>query len=180
MAIIIEVLNGIARERWSDFAQSLLSISDTLIKLVLGELALWYLVAGLRSKVLWESIKALRRLGEGYAPVLGFILLPLVLAAIGMYQIVPMTRMAYTAIPQSSGGGAPHRIRLYVDREKVPVELLDVASSAQHTSAGYTVPLNLIFQTPTEYIVHPVEDGKRRAWVLKANVVYAIVEQPQK
>src|SRR5436309_5574100 len=32
MAMIVEVLNGIARERWSDFAQSLLSICDKVIK----------------------------------------------------------------------------------------------------------------------------------------------------
>lgn len=124
-AIIIEVLNGLARERWSDSAQSLLSISDNLIKLVLGQLALWYLVAGLRSKVLWELIKALKNVGEGYYnPVLWFILLSLGLALIGMWRIVPTTWMAY---------------------------ILDL-----------------------------VKDGKRGAWVLKANVVYAVVETPQK
>jgi len=98
--------------------------------------------------------------------------------ALGIAQIVPATRMAYAAIPQSYGGGKPLRVQLYVDRAKVPAELLDITSSGAPPSAGYTVPLNLIFQTSTEYIVRQAEDDKR-AWVLKANTVYAVVARPK-
>jgi len=179
--IIVQVLVGIARGRWGDFAQSLLSISDQVIKLSLMELALWYLVAGLTSKVLWELLKDLKNLGEGYTTSgVAFILIPLALVVFGIIVAVSMPNRVYIAIPQSFGGGKPHFVHLYVDRSKVPVELLDATANAQNSSADYTIPLNLIFQTPTEYIVRRIEDGEGRAWVLKANVVYAVVKEPEK
>ncbi len=86
--------------------------------------------------------------------------------------------MAYEQIPQAYGGGKLQPVQLYVDSQKVPFELLDANISLAQGLPARTIPLNLIYQTSMEYIVIPINQSDHRAWQLKADAVYAVVENP--
>ena len=144
--------------------------------LLLGELALWILIVGLRKRLLfggirpskdtYEKIRLVLRLGYGVF-LLSFALLLILLAPGSALDF-------YEELPQAYGGGKPLTVRLYVDRGKVPGELLDISADANQGALAWTIPLDLVFGTSEEYVVDPMGDDEQRAWVLKANAVYAV------
>lgn len=86
--------------------------------------------------------------------------------------------LVYEQIPQAYGGGKLQPVQLYVDSQKIPSELLDANVSLAQGLPARTIPLNLIYQSSTEYIVIPIGQSDHRAWQLKADAVYAVVENP--
>lgn len=101
----------------------------------------------------------------------------LLFLALMLLIYIPLESPAvYDQIPQAYGGGKPLTVQLYVDSQQVPAELLDQTNvTVVQGSPAQTVPMNIIFKTSTEYIVDPIGDSSRRAWVLKADAVYALV-----
>lgn len=86
--------------------------------------------------------------------------------------------IVYEQLPQAYGGGKLQPVQLYVDSQKVPSELLDANVSMAHGLPARTIPLYLIYQTSTEYVVKPINLSEQRVWALKPDVVYAVVVNP--
>lgn len=173
----------------------------------LGELSLWILIVIFRKEFKYwlDKIKPIALLHEGYKKIsvgtfmktmesLGKIYLIaylslFLLVLIFFYfvfliyfsffalVIVPFSGpMAYEQLPQAYGGGKLQPVQLYVDSQKVPFELLDANVSLAQGLPARAIPLNLIYQTSTEYIV--INQSDHRVWQLKADAVYAVVENP--
>ena len=149
-----------------------------IVVIVSGEVGLWILILGSKNKLF--PIYTLRpaqkrRDRDRFITLFRFAyILYLVLFAGAALFVIPLTGIAaYEEIPQSYGGGKRLQVQLFVDRARVPGELL-IAGGME--SPARTIPLNLIFRTSNEYIVDPVGDDDRRAWLLNANSVYAMVE----
>jgi hypothetical protein len=169
VAILLEFLKGLHVS-----GNSLVYLSYVAAKFLLGELALWFIIVGWRSKYFAKLNKFSIRWGADSG--LGYKLMAvyLILVALNLFQIVPVGREAYDALPQAYGGGRPLRVELYVDANKVPGELLITKSDVGQNSPARTVSLNLVLQTSAEYVVDPLDDGSQRAWVLKADAVHAV------
>lgn len=163
-------------ENWSDFCHFAVIISYRLAYFVFGELALWLLIVGWRTKFFSNYIEVFKKLGEETHLLYIGIMFLIMIAVFGQIQIVSIGCEVYNELPQAYGGGKPFTVQLYVDSQKVPTELLDANVSDQGSPAR-TIPLDLILQTSAEYIVDPIEDTDRRVWILKADAVYAVVER---
>ena len=141
-----------------------------------GELALWLLIVGFGKGMLFSGIRV------GISPnELSHLVFRLGNAGFLLYFAFLLVLLAFGSgpdffeeLPQAYGGGKPLTVRLYVDSGKVPGELLDVGADADQDALAWTIPLDLIFGTSEEYVVDPMGDDKQRAWVLKADVVYAV------
>ena len=93
--------------------------------------------------------------------------------------LVPFSgHLVYEQLPQAYGGGKLQQVQLYVDSQKVPSELLDANVSLAQGLLARTIPLNLIYQTSTEYIVKPINLSERRVWALKSDSIYAVAVNP--
>lgn len=86
--------------------------------------------------------------------------------------------IVYEQLPQAYGGGKLQQVQLYVDSQKAPSELLDANISLVQGLPARTIPLYLIYQTSTEYIVKPINLSEQRVWALKPDMVYAVVVNP--
>jgi DNA polymerase III delta prime subunit len=157
----------------SELRQSLLNATLVAVKFVLGELALWFLIVGWRTRYSSTLTAEFTRKGEGPATVLLSMAACVVLGAIALYQIPVLGWRVYNGLPQSYGGAKPLRIELYVDGTKVPGEMLATQADKDQSLPARTIPLNLILKTAEEYVVGPLGDGNRRVWVLKTEVVHA-------
>jgi hypothetical protein len=172
--LVMELLIIPVSESWTDLGRSAVNILSGLARLVLGELAIWYGIVGWRTGLLSELIKFLKSHGQETGSVYIGIIWLVGFAAIGLSQIVSFGWEAYNGLPQAYGGGKPLQVQLYVDSDKVPDELLVSLPTADQSSSARTVPLSLILQTSTEYIVDPLEDDGQQAWVLKSDAVHAV------
>lgn len=179
-------------EMWSDlFPEGLPFI------LFLGELGLWILIIDIRKRKNFSTnskrisqenflskIESILILKKILFPILLFfrkinlIFFTIVLIAF-IFLIPSIGLLFYEELPQAYGGGKTQTVQLYVDSQKVPIELLDTNNTIVQASIACTVPLNLIFQTSTEYVV-TIEDNNRSAWVLNADVVYAELKKLEK
>ena len=158
-----------------------LAIPIIITLILLAELALWVLIVQIRTRK-----RDFSKLDEGRGKIGHLVNRFLITSAtfrdvlslsliFGLFVFTPFsTTLVYDEIPQSYGGGKSSQVRLYVDPERVPSELLDPTNVDGGPSR--TVSLNLIFRTSTEYIVVPVNAGDK-AWLLGASSVYALVEE---
>lgn len=157
-----------------------LRIVHIVLKFVLGELSLWFLVVGLKTRTFF-NLRVFNRFAAVYAAFL-FIVMPLGLVWIALGSIPQVSSSVYGALPQAYGGGKPLQIELLVDPTKVPNELLAVPlplPSPDH-QLRRTIPLSLVLKTSAEYVVRSCVETGQQTWVLKADVVQAekIVGEP--
>jgi hypothetical protein len=171
--IVIELVVMRFSVTWSSFDRTLLNTSHVALKFVLGELALWLLIVGFRTKYFRRLRKQFKDRGEGTDPVWISIVMVVVLAAIALSLIPRVGWSAYNGLPQAYGGGKPLRIELYIDISKAPGELLLAPAPTGQSQPARTIPLNLILKTSGEYVVGSLADNSQRAWVLKGDAVYA-------
>lgn len=171
--IVIELVVMRFSVNWSALSRALLNASYIALKFVLGELALWLLIVGFRTKYFFRLRKEYKDRGEDTFPVWISIVMVIVLAAIALSLIPRVGWTAYNGLPQAYGGGKLLRIELYVDSIKTPGELLVAQAGTSHGQPARTIPLNLILKTSGEYVVGSVADNSQRAWVLKGDAVYA-------
>jgi hypothetical protein len=159
---------------WITVGRSVLNTCYITARFAMGALALWFLIAGLRTKYFSDLIIFFRDKGKGAGPVyVGFVYLA-GLVVIGALILIPrLAWQVYNGLPQAYGGGKPLRIELYVDSTKVPSELLAPQSGTTQAALVRTIHLNLILKTSTEYVVRPLADSDQRTWVLKTDVVHA-------
>jgi hypothetical protein len=146
----------------------------TILRITLAEAALWYLIAGLRTRFFVELAKYFPAQGRAsdawMLPVFLLILaVPLITLAFGRAV------RAYGAIPQAYGGAKPMTVRLFAEREKVPAELLPRGAVNPPTVLTYTAPLELLFQSSTVLIVRPIDDASRRVWTVDSRIVVSLV-----
>ena len=80
----------------------------------------------------------------------------------------------YNELPQSFGGAKPIHLQFYIDKDKLPDELLDPAKNKTDTLGCRTIPLILVFKTSEEYLVFPDQALNKRAWIIRADLVNAI------
>jgi len=142
------------------------------LKFVLGQLALWFLIVGVRTRYFVRMHNYLK-LTRDSGGLLIAVAMSIVLVAIALKTIPQVGWSAYNLLPQAYGGGKPLQIELIVDGNKAPCELLVVADCKNQQPVERTVPLNLILKTSAEYVVIKSTDQKQRTWVLKADVVRA-------
>lgn len=83
----------------------------------------------------------------------------------------------YDEIPQAYGGGRPSQVQLYVDANKVPVDLLLPTVGEDVNGPVPTVPLLLIYQTADEIIVQELDAQADITWVLQRDAIYAFVSK---
>ncbi len=191
----------LGEDHWFDFYVM------TLLRLVLGIAAVWYLVAGLKTGMLLRSAKQLRSVGSSFAEAIQANVYILVIGVASLVICYQRSTAAYARIPQAYGGGRPLVVRLYVERDKTPSELIDGRSivttgaaekNPVNPSPGsapatinsadpgpadkglvYSVPLKLIFQTSDSLIVDSAAAGNpARVWTLDAHAVHAVLSNP--
>jgi hypothetical protein len=173
---ILLVLPSILGERFDAAWEGLYPEAVPLV-LLLGELALWILIVGFRQRRLRSWLLPSREMGRNLGTIArwaygGY----LVLSALLLIVFAPGSALDfYEELPQAYGGGKLLTIRLYVDGEQVPAELLEVNADPDQNAPVRTVPLNLVFGTSQEYVVVPIADEDERAWALNAGAVYAVV-----
>jgi hypothetical protein len=82
----------------------------------------------------------------------------------------------YEALPQGLGGGRVETIRLYVDEEQTPNELIDPYFFGSTNGPTLTIPLKLIYRNASEYVVYPLgQDFRDGIWILKDDAVYSVL-----
>ncbi|MHA2402321.1 MAG: hypothetical protein ACXADH_04955 [Candidatus Kariarchaeaceae archaeon] len=159
-----------------------IGLISLLFPIILTEFALWlaiFLFRRGRQPTNEEFPRLYLKIKRGLDkinPVFGFIhigyILPFIFIVIVASWISVLPSL-YSAIPQAYGGGKPIPVKLFVDAQKFPKELLD---ESEGTSPGKTLCLNLIFRTSSEYILALPDDNENRAWVIDSDAIYAIVE----
>jgi len=182
--VIVLLILSLISPDWFERAWSQLYPAPVAVVLFLGEISLWILVVGLKKR--------------GFARLLNLPLFAksltsrlIFLIACGIYVlslfVVSVLTLIYIPlggpevhgqIPQAYGGGQSLIVQLYVERQDLPSELFDrdPEGATQSGSPVYTAPVRLIFRTSSEYIVDRIGDCVRRAWVIKASAVFAMVE----
>jgi hypothetical protein len=108
-----------------------------------------------------------------------FLIYLLVMAAVMIYGSYKAMAQVYSAIPQAYGGARSLRVQLYVEREKIPLELLATNSGGEKTAMVYTVPVEMVFRASDAFIVSTVSNGARRVWTLDARIVHAVLSSPK-
>jgi hypothetical protein len=175
----------LGEDHWFDF------YIMTVAMLVMGLAAVWYVVAFLKGLILFKK----RVVPDSiYTAVifLGFAVVSLLFCGFRATR-------AYRRIPQAYGGGQPLVVRLYLEPDRTPPELIDAGSlvksepgqpapgsaAASPTTSGgekglvHSVPLKLIFQTSDSLIVDSAIAGQPpRVWTLDGHVVHAVQSDP--
>ena len=174
-------------DRWFDFYVM------TLLRLALGLTAIWYIVAGVRSRVLFKDLIQSKKLGVDFSQALQTPLYILIIGGASIVFCYQRANTAYARIPQAYGGGRPLIVRLYVERDKTPVELVDInllnpvaaapagalEPKVADKSLVNSIPLKLIFQTSESLIVDSATAGQpARVWTLDADAVHAVLSTP--
>jgi hypothetical protein len=165
-AMVMEVVKGHS-------SNTILNAAYVALKIVLGQLALWFLIVGVRTRYLFRMRDYLKATRDDAGGLLISVVVSVVLVIIALKTIPQVGWSAYNRLPQAYGGGKPLQIELIVDGNKAPCELLVITDCKNRQPVERTVPLNLILKTSAEYVVISPADQKRRAWVLKADVVRA-------
>lgn len=173
VGILMETLLLPRSKSLEPFDRSLMEVAYFAAKVLPGELALWFLVVGWRTGFFARLNEYSQRRGETGSGW-GLAVFSLMLVAFALFQIIRAAPKAYDELPQAYGGGKHLRVELYVDRKKVPGEILLSSPAAGEDAPARTVALNLILQTSAEYVVDPPDDGSQRVWVLKADAVHAV------
>ncbi|HYR91049.1 MAG TPA: hypothetical protein VE422_43735 [Terriglobia bacterium] len=180
VGVITAVVNAVLNRFWKlDFlaAESWFDLYVAMsFRAALGQVALWVLIAGLRSGLftkLWKEFRTRDGVVEATQMVSVFLLILGVTAGLMVYGTYGAIARFYTKIPQSFGGGKVLRVQLYVEREKTPAALL-ANSDVEKPGLVYTVPVSLVFQTADSFIVD-AGDGAGRVWILDARIVHAVV-----
>jgi hypothetical protein len=180
---LIEVAGGVldrylnlrifGMESWFDL------YAMTLFRAALGQMALWFVITGLRTGFFARMIREYRARELDTSDVVMLVICVLIIAGGMVYSSYGAVVGWYTAIPQAYGGGRPLIIQLYVEREKTPTELLAVSAGTEEGALTYTVPVELIFKASTTFIVDPVDDATQRVWSLDARTVYAVLSSSE-
>jgi hypothetical protein len=173
----VYLLSLIFGERFGEIWEGLYPEAVPLI-LLLGELGLWILIVGLKRRVFLG--KSLRRgLGIDFSVVAQSIYVLLLLCSV-LLLIAAATELAlklHKQLPQAYGGGKLLTVRLYVDGENVPVELLEPGHDPDQDALAWTIPLNLVFKTSEEFILVPLGIDESQTWILKASEVHTIASE---
>ncbi len=184
--ILIVILKLMPPQKWIElFPMGLLFI------FLLGELSIWIFIVFIPRELIkwWEfeasDIKIKTSKCKGFFVLFfkcfALIIYIIVLLVIAVYTLVYIQfsgPIFYEQLPQAYGGGKLQPVQLYVDSQKIPSELLDANVSLVQGLPARTIPMYLIYQTSTEYIVRPINGIDQRVWTLKPDAVYAIVEKP--
>ncbi len=146
-----------------------------LLRLLLGEAALWFLVAGVRSGFFAAAARSPRSPNpDGFDQWR----MPLYLAVLaGTFILFAFIRAAniHTLIPQAYGGTKPIVIRLYAPRLSLPQDLTSKGTSSDSGVLARTEPLELLFQSDKVFVVRPVSDSSGRVWTLDSRVVTSVI-----
>lgn len=182
--ILIVILMVMPSQTWVKFYPI-----GWLISILSGELSIAILIVLFKGEIIkwieWIApsdigMKKSNRYKKFFAVIPMGIYIALMLSlAIFTFIWIPFSGpITYEQLPQSYGGGKLQQVQLYVDSQKVPSELLDANVSLAHGLPSRTIPLYLIYQTSTEYIVKPINLSEQRVWALKSDVVYAVAVNP--
>ena len=181
--IFLLIISGFISADWFETAWLSIYPAQVPIILLLGEISLWILIIGLKNGGFAKIIGMASNKSLLFRRVLiigcGIHFLDLaVITFLTLVGIPLLGEQTYEAIPQAYGGGHSIIVELYANRQELPSELF-APQSEEITLAGsptYTLPVFLIFRTSNEIIVDPIGDCDIRAWVLKADAVFATVE----
>jgi hypothetical protein len=175
---ILLVLPAILGERFDAAWDGLYPEAVPLV-LLLGELALWILIVGFRQRQLRRWLLPSREMERNLGTIArwaygGY----LVLSALLLIVFAPGSALDfYEELPQAYGGGKLLTVRLYVDGENVPTELLEPGHDPDQDALAWTIPLNLVFKTSEEFILVPLGDDEPQTWILKASEVHTIASE---
>jgi len=150
----------------------------TLCSAALGQAAFWYFVAGVRTRLFVGMKTYFRAQGRDASDAYWFAVYIVLMAIAGAASSFSAMARVYTALPQAYGGGRPLRVQLYVERDKIPAELLASRPAGETAALVQTVPVELILQTSEAVVVDTLDTGPRRVWTVDARIVHAVLMSP--
>jgi hypothetical protein len=163
--------------RISDRWRGLDSYLFSPLQAVLGLCSLWYVITGIKTRLFARMATYQRERtrdgADAYQAPIMFVIIAIVSLSVTFWQ----TLRIYDAIPQAYGGGKPMNVRLYVERDKAPSQLIAAEPTNGDKLLVYSVPLKLIFQTSDSLIVAST-DGSRQVWIVDAHAVHAVNFNP--